>query len=84
MRKDKPPAVPVGVLTIGDAIAKLQRAAATSPLGDDTVFCVCIHDLEYQPVTDIKLDASKDGGVALAMIGLDLGTIRPSNEVLAG
>lgn len=59
-------------LTIDEAIDQLQVIAAQSPLGGDTVVCVCISGIEYQPVSEIKMDRSQDGAIALVMQPFDL------------
>ena len=52
-------------LTIDEAIDQLQVIAAQSPLGGDTVVYACIGGIEYQPVSEIKMDRSQDGAIAL-------------------
>ena len=55
------------VITVDEAIEQLRTIAATSPLGGDTCFYVCISGIEYQPVSKIKMDRSQDGTIALVM-----------------
>ena len=59
-------------ITIDQDIDQLQVIAAQSPLGGDTVVCVCISGIEYQPVSEIKMDRSQDGAIALVMQPFDL------------
>ena len=55
------------VITVDEAIDQLREIAATSPLGGDTCLMVCIPNIEYQPVTRIKMDRGQDGAIALVM-----------------
>ena len=63
------PTNPQTFLTINQAIAKLQAAASSNnPIGGDAVVYLCITDLEYIPVTDLKLDADENGAVMLVIV----------------
>jgi hypothetical protein len=60
------------MLTIKLAMEKLQKIAKISPLGEETVLCVCIPGIEYQTISEIKLEKSDDGAIALIMQPFDL------------
>jgi len=55
-------------LTVGQAIRQLEKIAASSENGNNTVLCVCIPGIEYQTVSEIKLDC----GIAVVMQPFDL------------
>jgi len=68
-------------MTIDEAIAKLTELKGKSKLGGETVLCVCLPDIEYIEVDDIKVDNDQHGAIAL-MCGT-LPNYAMSNEELA-
>lgn len=56
------------MLTIDEAIAKLTKARTKAKLGGETVLHVCIDEVPYIPVKDIKVENDEDGAVVLCML----------------
>lgn len=55
-------------MTIQEVIEDLQKAAAQSPWGSETVVYLCETEREYIQLREVKLDKDEDGAVALFMI----------------
>lgn len=54
-------------VTIDDALRQLNRMRLESQLGGDTVLHICLPEVEYMSVRQLKLEQDNDGAVVLVM-----------------
>jgi len=54
-------------LTIGHLRRKLDEASANSPLGDNTLCCLCVEGYDYgaTSISDVTIEKDGDGAVCL-------------------
>jgi hypothetical protein len=56
------------MITIDEAIIMLARAKNEARLGGQTVLHVCIPEIPYVPVKDIRVENDPDGSVGLVIM----------------
>ncbi len=68
-------------ITIDQAIEALMIAKRRSPLGGNTVVCLCEEDIEYMTFADIGIETDSHGAICLFSM-FKLSTNRPEHDGL--